>query len=215
MKIGIGAGQGLAFLHTSEKCVIFRDFKASNILLDGDFNAKLSNFGLAKLGPSDGNSHVTTRIMGTYGYAAPEYIATGHLYVNSDVYGFGVVLLEMLTGLRALDRTRPIAQNNLVQWAKSSLSDKRKLRKIMDPRLEDKYPIKAAQNVAELILKCLENDPRKRPSSEEVLDSLLQIRNIKCNPKESKSSKTKSKPAGEVINSNNKRNDYSNRHNQN
>jgi serine/threonine protein kinase len=196
IKIGIGAAAGLAFLHTSEKSVIFRDFKASNILLDGDFNAKLSDFGLAKLGPTNGDSHVTTRIMGTYGYAAPEYIATGHLYINSDVYGFGVVLLEMITGLRALDTNRPPGQNNLVDWARPSLSDKKKLRKIMDPRLGDKYPDKAAQRAAELILKCIENDPKKRPSSEQVLETLLQIRNIKDKPKESKSkpgSKTKSK----------------------
>ncbi|KAL2504411.1 Protein kinase superfamily protein [Abeliophyllum distichum] len=106
LKIAIGAARGLAFLHSSDKLIIYRDFKASNILLDGNYNAKISDFGLAKLGPSGGNSHVTTRVMGTYGYAAPEYIATGHLYVNSDVYGFGVVLLEMLTGLRALDTKR-------------------------------------------------------------------------------------------------------------
>ena len=72
-----------------------------------DFTAKLSDFGLAKNGPSAGRSHVTTRVIGTYGYAAPEYVATGHLYVKSDVYGFGVVLLELLTGLRAHDLNRP------------------------------------------------------------------------------------------------------------
>ncbi|PNY15184.1 putative serine threonine-protein kinase chloroplastic-like, partial [Trifolium pratense] len=76
IKIAIGAARGLAFLHDSEKQVIYRDFKASNILLDGSYNAKISDFGLAKLGPSGGQSHVTTRVMGTYGYAAPEYIAT-------------------------------------------------------------------------------------------------------------------------------------------
>ncbi|KAG4402917.1 hypothetical protein GLYMA_02G311200v4 [Glycine max] len=78
LKIAIGAARGLAFLHTSEK-VIYRDFKASNILLDGSYNAKISDFGLAKLGPSASQSHVTTRVMGTYGYAAPEYVATGNV----------------------------------------------------------------------------------------------------------------------------------------
>ncbi|MED6133784.1 putative serine/threonine-protein kinase pix13, variant 3 [Stylosanthes scabra] len=78
LKIAIDAARGLAFLHTSEKQVIYRDFKASNILLDGNYNAKISDFGLAKLGPIGGESHVSTRIMGTYGYAAPEYIATGN-----------------------------------------------------------------------------------------------------------------------------------------
>jgi serine/threonine protein kinase len=77
MKIALGAARGLAFLHEAEKPVIYRDFKTSNILLDHDFNAKLSDFGLAKDGPVGDMSHVSTRIMGTYGYAAPEYIMTG------------------------------------------------------------------------------------------------------------------------------------------
>ncbi|XVE69605.1 hypothetical protein DITRI_Ditri10aG0003800 [Diplodiscus trichospermus] len=81
LRIAIGAAQGLAFLHTSEKSVIYRDFKSSNILLDGDYNAKLSDFGLAKIGPINGNSHITTQVMGTYGYAAPEYVATGILAI--------------------------------------------------------------------------------------------------------------------------------------
>ncbi|KAL5650311.1 hypothetical protein ACJX0J_041120, partial [Zea mays] len=76
LRIAIGAARGLAFLHSSEKQVIYRDFKASNILLDTNYNAKLSDFGLAKNGPTGGDSHVTTRVMGTYGYAAPEYVAT-------------------------------------------------------------------------------------------------------------------------------------------
>ncbi|OAY50378.1 probable serine/threonine-protein kinase PIX13 isoform X2 [Manihot esculenta] len=186
LKVAIGAAQGLAFLHTSEKSVIYRDFKTSNILLDGDYNAKLSDFGLAKLGPINGNSHVTTRVMGTYGYAAPEYVATGHLYVKSDVYGFGVVLLEMLTGLRALDTNRPTGEHNLIDWARPSLSDKRKLKKIMDPRLEEQYPIKGAMQAAELIIQCLGSDPKTRPSMEEVLESLEKINAIKEKPKESK-----------------------------
>ncbi|XP_030446618.1 probable serine/threonine-protein kinase PIX13 [Syzygium oleosum] len=184
LKIAIGAARGLAFLHTSEKSVIYRDFKASNILLDGEFNAKLSDFGLAKLGPTDGNTHVSTRIMGTYGYAAPEYMATGHLYINSDVYGFGVVLLELLTGLQALDSKRPSSQHNLVEWAKPSLSEKRKLKKIVDPRLDNEYPSKAAAQVAKLILKCLEGDPRKRPSMEDVLATLELVNTIKSKPRE-------------------------------
>ncbi|CAL5416246.1 unnamed protein product [Camellia sinensis] len=202
LNIAIGAAQGLAFLHTTEKQVIYRDFKASNILLDGDFNAKLSDFGLAKLGPINGNSHVTTRIIGTYGYAAPEYIATvganmnsttminnefsGHLYVKSDVYGFGVVLLELLTGLRVLDMNRPKGEHNLIEWARPFLPDKRKLNKIMDPGLQNRYPLKAAFQAAELILQCLESDPKSRPSMEEVLETLQQVNAIKMKPKGSK-----------------------------
>ncbi|TQE07630.1 hypothetical protein C1H46_006773 [Malus baccata] len=178
LKIAIGAARGLAYLHNSEK-VIYRDFKASNILLDPAYNAKLSDFGLVKMGPMNGNSHVTTRIIGTYGYAAPEYVATGHLYVKSDVYGFGVVLLEMLTGLRALDSNRPSREHSLVDWVSPLLHKKKELKKIMDPGLGDEYPLKGACQAAELILKCLEPDPKIRPSMQEVLIVLEKINDIK------------------------------------
>lgn len=187
IKIAIEAAKGLAFLHTTEKKVIFRDFKASNILLDGDFNAKLSDFGLAKLGPTNGKSHVTTRIVGTYGYAAPEYMATGYLYVKSDVYGFGVVLLEIITGLRVVDMNRPNRNHNLVDWAKPFLPNKKKLKKMMDPRLQNQYPSKGAFQIAELILRCLEPDQKYRPDMEEVLKSLEQINTIKIKLKETNS----------------------------
>ncbi|EOX90670.1 Kinase superfamily protein, 32 [Theobroma cacao] len=177
LKIAIGAARGLAFLHTSEK-VIYRDFKASNILLDGNYNAKISDFGLAKLGPAGGESHVTTRVMGTYGYAAPEYIATGHLYVKSDVYGFGVVLLELMTGLRALDTKRLSGQQNLVDWLRPTLSLKKKVKTIMDVRIEGQYSSKAAILSADLTLKCLEHDPKNRPSMKEVGEALERIESL-------------------------------------
>ncbi|CAI9777141.1 unnamed protein product [Fraxinus pennsylvanica] len=186
IKIAIGAARGLAFLHTKEKQVIFRDFKASNILLDGEFNAKLSDFGLAKLGPIDGNSHVTTMVVGTYGYAAPEYMATGHLYVKSDVYGFGVVLLEIITGLRIYDQNRPSGRTNLVDWAKPLLPSKKKLIKLIDPRLENQYPSKGAFQIAELIIKCLERHLKLRPDMEQVLETLEQISTIQMTQKDLK-----------------------------
>ncbi|XP_042942835.1 probable serine/threonine-protein kinase PIX13 [Carya illinoinensis] len=186
LKIAIGAARGLAFLHTSEKKVIYGDFKASNILLDGNYNAKISDFGLAKLGPSGGDSHVTTRIMGTYGYAAPEYIATGYLYVKSDVYGFSVVLLEILTGLRALDTKRPGGQQNLVKWLKPSLSNERKLKTIMDTGMEGQYSSKAVLQAAEPTLKCVASDPKGRPSMKEVAAALECIEAIKGKPKKYK-----------------------------
>ncbi|XP_062217512.1 probable serine/threonine-protein kinase PIX13 [Phragmites australis] len=178
LRIAIGAARGLAFLHSSEKHVIYRDFKASNILLDTHFNAKLSDFGLAKDGPAGGSSHVTTRVMGTYGYAAPEYVATGHLYVKSDVYGFGVVLLEILTGLRALDTDRPTAQHNLVDWAKPYLADRRKLARLIDPRLEGQYSSKGVQRAAQLTLRCLAADHKNRPSTKEVVAVLEEIESM-------------------------------------
>ncbi|KAL0701933.1 hypothetical protein Bca4012_058055 [Brassica carinata] len=186
LKIAIEAAQGLTFLHNSEKSVIYRDFKASNILLDSNFNAKLSDFGLAKHGPINGYSHVTTRVMGTQGYAAPEYVATGHLYVRSDVYGFGVVLLELLTGLRALDPNRPSAQHDLVEWAKPVLNQKKKIQKLMDPRLEHKYPLLAVSKTAALILRCLEADPKNRPPMDDVLRELEIVRTIRDEPKQEK-----------------------------
>ncbi|KAG7966938.1 hypothetical protein I3843_08G074400 [Carya illinoinensis] len=191
LKIAIGAAQGLFFLHTTEKSVIYRDFKTSNILLDGDYNAKLSDFGLAKLGPASGYSHVTTRVMGTYGYAAPEYIATGHLYVKSDVYGFGVVLLEMITGERALDPHRANGLANLVEWTRPSLSEKKKLKKIMDAKLCEYYPLEAAFQAAQLIQKCLASDPKHRPSMEEVLEELIKISAIEMTAKEKKTATSK------------------------
>lgn len=184
LKIAIGAARGLAFLHTSDKQVIYRDFKASNILLDGSYTAKISDFGLAKLGPSASQSHVTTRVMGTYGYAAPEYVATGHLYVKSDVYGFGVVLVEILTGLRALDTNRPSGRHNLVDWIKPYLSERRKLKQIMDSRLEGKYPSKATFHIAQLALKCLAAEPKHRPSMKEVLEKLERFEAANERPRE-------------------------------
>ncbi|KAH6825222.1 Protein kinase superfamily protein [Perilla frutescens var. hirtella] len=175
LKILIGAARGMAFLHASEGQVIYRDFKPSNILLDESYHAKLSDFGLAKMGPTDGHSHVTTQIMGTYGYAAPEYVATGHLYVKSDVYGFGVVLVEMLTGLRALDTRRPAGQHNLVDWMKPHLSKKKKLQHVIDKHLVGTYPAKSAAQLAQLAFKCLENEPRNRPSMQEVVQTLETI----------------------------------------
>lgn len=184
LKIVIGAARGLAFLHTSEKQVIYRDFKASNILLDGSYTAKISDFGLAKMGPSASQSHVTTRVMGTYGYAAPEYVATGHLYVKSDVYGFGVVLVEILTGLRALDMNRPSGQHNLVDWIKPYLADRRKLKTVMDSRLQGRYPSKAVIQTAQLALTCLGPEPKTRPSMKEVLETLERLKAANEKPKE-------------------------------
>ncbi|KAG5245437.1 serine/threonine-protein kinase [Salix suchowensis] len=195
LKIAIGAARGLAFLHTSEKQVIYRDFKASNILLDGNYNAKISDFGLAKSGPAGEESHVTTRIMGTYGYAAPEYIATGHLYVKSDVYGFGVVLLEIMSGQRAHNRNRPSGQQNLVEWLRPLLSQKKKLKTtVMDPRMEGQYSSKAMAQAAQLTLNCLNADPKSRPSMKEVVEVLERIEAMKEKPKATKSTFGSSQP---------------------
>ncbi|TYJ41617.1 hypothetical protein E1A91_A03G035100v1 [Gossypium mustelinum] len=172
MKIALGAAKGLAFLHEADKPVIYRDFKTSNILLDLDYNAKLSDFGLAKDGPEGDKSHVSTRIMGTYGYAAPEYIMTGHLSPRSDVYSFGVVLLELLTGRKSLDKSRPAREQNLTDWALPLLKEKKKLLNIVDPRLQGDFPTKAFHKAAMLAYHCLNRNPKARPLMRDIVDSL-------------------------------------------
>ncbi|TKY54414.1 Serine/threonine-protein kinase [Spatholobus suberectus] len=172
MKIAAGAAKGLTFLHEAKKPVIYRDFKASNILLDSDYNAKLSDFGLAKDGPEGDDTHVSTRVMGTQGYAAPEYIMTGHLTAMSDVYSFGVVLLELLTGRRSVDKGRPPREQNLVEWARPVLNDSRKLSRIMDPRLEGQYSEVGARKAAALAYQCLSHRPRSRPLMSTVVKVL-------------------------------------------
>ncbi|KAL7146966.1 hypothetical protein ABFS83_06G077100 [Erythranthe nasuta] len=175
MKIALGAAKGLAYLHSPEAKVIYRDFKASNILLDGNYNAKLSDFGLAKDGPMDGKSHVSTRVMGTYGYAAPEYMATGHLTARSDVYSFGVVLLEMLTGRRVLDKNLPQGEQKLLEWAGPFLGSKRKVLRVMDARIQGQYSPRAALKAATLAVKCLALEPKYRPTMPEVVKALEQL----------------------------------------
>ncbi|KAG5094435.1 hypothetical protein JHK84_050023 [Glycine max] len=175
MKVAIGAARGLSFLHNAKSQVIYRDFKASNILLDAEFNAKLSDFGLAKAGPTGDRTHVSTQVMGTQGYAAPEYVATGRLTAKSDVYSFGVVLLELLSGRRAVDRSKAGEEQNLVEWAKPYLGDKRRLFRIMDTKLGGQYPQKGAYMAATLALKCLNREAKARPPMTEVLETLEQI----------------------------------------
>lgn len=117
MKIAAGAARGLEYLHDkASPPVIYRDLKCSNILLGESYHPKLSDFGLAKVGPVGDNTHVSTRVMGTYGYCAPEYAMTGQLTLKSDVYSFGVVLLEIITGRKAIDNSKTGGEQNLVAW---------------------------------------------------------------------------------------------------
>uniref|UniRef100_A0A0E0BA99 non-specific serine/threonine protein kinase n=1 Tax=Oryza glumipatula TaxID=40148 RepID=A0A0E0BA99_9ORYZ len=181
LKVAIGAARGLSFLHDAENQVIYRDFKASNILLDSEFNAKLSDFGLAKAGPTGDRTHVSTQVMGTRGYAAPEYVATGRLSVKADVYSFGVVLLELLTGRRALDKSKPASEQNLVDWTRPYLGDKRRLYRIMDMKLGGQYPKKGAHAIATIALQCIRSEAKMRPQMSEVLEKLQQLQDPKYN----------------------------------
>ncbi|XP_021625223.1 receptor-like cytoplasmic kinase 176 isoform X3 [Manihot esculenta] len=186
IKIALDAAKGLSFLHKAK--VIYRDLKASNILLDSNYNAKLSDFGLAKDGPTGSESHVSTRVMGTYGYAAPEYMATGHLTKKSDIYSFGVVLLEILSGRRAIDKSKPSREQNLVDWARPYLGRKRKIFQVMDARLEGQYSLKDALKAANLAVQCLSTEPRFRPNVEEVVKALEQL--LESNDNEGSSSQS-------------------------
>ncbi|KAJ0832089.1 putative transferase, protein kinase RLK-Pelle-RLCK-VIIa-2 family [Helianthus annuus] len=179
IKIMIGTAKGIAYLHSGENQIIFRDLKTSNILLDQDFNAKIADFGLAIHGPINGETHLITQVLGTYGYAAPEYVETGYLNGMNDIYAFGVVLLETLTGLRVFDKTRPKSEQDLVQWARPMLPKKKKLMTIVDPSLGHDYPPEAIYQCAKLILKCTQTEPKDRPCIEQVLRILEKISCIK------------------------------------
>ncbi|KAH7300270.1 hypothetical protein KP509_24G053800 [Ceratopteris richardii] len=181
IKIALGAAKGVEFLHSRERPVIYRDFKTSNILLDGDYTAKLSDFGLAKDGPQGDKSHVSTRVMGTYGYAAPEYVMTGHLSAKSDIYSFGVVLLELLTGKRSMDKTRPNGEQNLAAWARPYLNRDRLL-EIIDPRLERNYSVKGAVRAGQLAFMCLNRDPKSRPPVDTIVKVLEEIQQLQDMP---------------------------------
>ncbi|XVF03914.1 hypothetical protein REPUB_Repub05bG0034700 [Reevesia pubescens] len=173
IKIAVGAAKGLEYLHeTANPPVIYRDFKASNILLDQDFNPKLSDFGLAKLGPIGDKSHVSTRVMGTYGYCAPEYALTGRLTAKSDVYSFGVVFLEIITGRRVIDKSRPIKEQNLVTWATPLLKDRRKFTQMADPLLDGKYPLKNLHQALAVAAMCLQEEANVRPLISDVVTAL-------------------------------------------
>ncbi|KAG4962067.1 hypothetical protein AAZX31_14G038400 [Glycine max] len=188
INIAVAVARGLTFLHTLDTNVIYRDLKASNILLDSDFNAKLSDFGLARDGPTGDNTHVSTRVIGTHGYAAPEYVATGHLTPRSDVYSFGVVLLELLTGRRVVEDDRPgFSEETLVDWARPFLSDSRRILRIMDSRLGGQYSKKGARAAAALVLQCLNTDPKYRPTMVTVLAELEALHSSNSFPRTPKS----------------------------
>ncbi|CAH2074348.1 unnamed protein product [Thlaspi arvense] len=170
------AARGLTYLHEEmDFQIIFRDFKSSNILLDEDWKAKLSDFGLARLGPSPGSTHVSTGVVGTMGYAAPEYIQTGRLTSKSDVWGYGVFIYELITGRRPLDRNRPKGEQKLLEWVRPYLTDTKRFRLIVDPRLEGKYLIKPVQKLAVVANLCLARNPKTRPKMSEVLEMVTKI----------------------------------------
>ncbi|KAJ1391740.1 Serine-threonine/tyrosine-protein kinase, catalytic domain [Sesbania bispinosa] len=189
LQIMLGAAQGLQYLHDGlEVQVIYRDFKSSNVLLDTKFHPKLSDFGLAREGPTGDQTHVSTAVVGTQGYAAPEYVETGHLKIQSDIWSFGVVLYEILTGRRTLERNLPTAEQKLIEWVKNYPADSSRFSKIMDPRLRNQYSLDAARRIARLADSCLKKNPEDRPSMSQIVESLKQA--LQCSQTETSNSNT-------------------------
>ncbi|CAN4117087.1 unnamed protein product [Withania somnifera] len=175
LKIAQDAARGLTYLHEEmDVQIIFRDFKSSNILLDEQWNAKLSDFGLARLGPPEGLTHVSTAVVGTMGYAAPEYVQTGRLTFKSDVWSYGVFLYELITGRRPLERNRPRSEQKLLEWVKPYISDSKKFQQILDPRLEGKIS-RSAQKLSIVANRCLIRHPKSRPKMSEVLEMVNKV----------------------------------------
>ncbi|KAL6849896.1 hypothetical protein ACP4OV_020523 [Aristida adscensionis] len=173
MKIAADAAAGLEYLHDkANPPVIYRDIKPSNILLTEGYHAKLSDFGLAKLGPVGDKTHVTTRVMGTHGYCAPEYALTGQLTIKSDIYSFGVVFLELITGRRPLDSNRPPEEQDLVAWARPLFKDQRKFPKMADPLLKGHFPRRGLYQALAIAAMCLQEKAKNRPPIREIAAAL-------------------------------------------
>ncbi|GER29831.1 protein kinase superfamily protein [Striga asiatica] len=175
VKIAVGAARGIAYLH--EDChprIIHRDIKSSNILLDKNFEARVSDFGLAKLS-LDANTHVTTRVMGTFGYMAPEYASCGKLTEKSDVYSYGVVLLELITGRKPVDMSQPFGEENLVEWARPLLFhalQRREFSVLADPRLQLRYNGSEMFRMIEAASACVRHSSARRPKMGQVARAL-------------------------------------------
>ncbi|XP_071742641.1 probable serine/threonine-protein kinase At1g01540 [Rutidosis leptorrhynchoides] len=171
MNIILGTAKGLTYLHEGlEPKVVHRDIKASNILLDRQWNSKVSDFGLAKLLGSD-MSYVTTRVMGTFGYVAPEYASTGMLNERSDVYSFGILIMEIISGRNPVDYSRPQGEVNLVDWLKTMVTN-RNAEGVLDPKLPEKPSSRALKRVLLVALRCVDPTAQKRPKMGHVIHML-------------------------------------------
>ncbi|GFP95669.1 probable serine/threonine-protein kinase rlckvii [Phtheirospermum japonicum] len=184
IKIAAGAAEGLEYLHNKmDPPVIYRDLKCSNILLGEGYFPKLSDFGLAKVGPCGDQTHVSTRVMGTYGYCAPDYAMTGQLTFKSDIYSFGVVLLEIVTGRRAIDTRRNGSEQNLVEWAKPLFKDRKKFHKMADPALEGQYPMRGLYQALAISAMCIQEQPNLRPAITDIVSALNYLATQTYEPK--------------------------------
>ncbi|KAG7028153.1 Receptor-like kinase TMK3, partial [Cucurbita argyrosperma subsp. argyrosperma] len=176
LTIALDVARGMEYLHSlARQSFIHRDLKSSNILLDDDFRAKVSDFGLVKLAP-EGQKSVVTRLAGTFGYLAPEYAVTGKITTKADVFSFGVVLMELLTGLTALDEDRPEESQYLAAWFWHIKSDRQKLMDAVDPTLDCKEDIfESICVIAELAGHCTTRDPLQRPDMSHAVSVLAPL----------------------------------------
>ncbi|KAG6792465.1 hypothetical protein POTOM_001615 [Populus tomentosa] len=171
MNIAIGSAAGITYLHHhATPHIIHRDIKASNVLLDSDFQAQVADFGFAKLIP-DGATHVTTRVKGTLGYLAPEYAMLGKASESCDVYSFGILLLELATGKRPLEKMSPTVKRTITDWA-LPLACERKFSELADPKLKGKYDEEELKRVVFVSLVCAHTQPERRPTMLDVVELL-------------------------------------------
>ncbi|XP_047043896.1 inactive protein kinase SELMODRAFT_444075-like [Lolium rigidum] len=168
-KIAVGAARGLRYLHEECRvgCIIHRDMRPNNILVTHDFEPLVGDFGLARWQP-DGDMGVETRVIGTFGYLAPEYAQSGQITEKADVYSFGVVLVELVTGRKAVDINRPKGQQFLTEWARPLLED-HALDDLIDPRLEDRFCENEVYCMLHAANLCIRRDPHSRPRMSHVL----------------------------------------------
>ncbi|XP_073001004.1 PTI1-like tyrosine-protein kinase At3g15890 [Typha latifolia] len=171
MSIAIGSAEGIVYLHHhASPHIIHRDIKASNVLLDSEFQARVADFGFAKLIP-DGATHVTTRVKGTLGYLAPEYAMLGKASESCDVYSFGILLLELASGKKPIEKLSPTFKRMISDWA-ILLVRQKKFEELADPKLNGKYVEAELKRMVLIGLVCAQNKPEKRPTILEVLELL-------------------------------------------
>ncbi|KAH7666561.1 Non-specific serine/threonine protein kinase protein [Dioscorea alata] len=179
VKIAVGAAKGLEYLHEkAQPRVIHRDIKSSNVLLFDDDVAKIADFDLSNQAPDATARLHSTRVLGTFGYHAPEYAMTGQLSTKSDVYSLGVVLLELLTGRKPVDHTLPRGQQSLVTWATPRLSED-KVRQCVDARLNGNFPPKSVAKFAAVAALCLQYEADFRPNMSIVVKALQPLLNAR------------------------------------